>query len=39
MKLGNPIRVAEGVYQIRAIGARVTALDDGKRRHAGGRRV
>ena len=31
MKLGNPIRVAEGVYQIRAIGARVTALDDGKR--------
>ena len=26
MKLGNPIRVADGVYQIRAIGARVTVL-------------
>ena len=26
VKLGNPIRVAEGVYQIRAIGARVTVL-------------
>ena len=26
MKLGNPIRVADGVYQIRAIGARVTLL-------------
>ena len=31
MKLGNPIHVADGVFQIRAIGARVTALDDGKR--------
>lgn len=29
MKLGNPIRVAEGVYQIRAIGARVTVLAHG----------
>ena len=29
MKLGNPIRVAEGVFQIRAIGARVTALAEG----------
>ena len=26
MKLGNPIRVADGVYQIRALGARVTLL-------------
>ena len=26
MKLGNPIRVADGVYQVRAIGARVTVL-------------
>ena len=29
MKLGNPIRVAEGVFQIRAIGARVTVLTKG----------
>ena len=29
MKLGNPIRVAEGVFQIRAIGARVTILSHG----------
>ena len=29
MKLGNPIRVAPGVFQIRAIGARVTALAEG----------
>ena len=29
MKLGNPIRVAEGVHQIRAIGARVTVLSHG----------
>ncbi len=30
MKLGNPIQVAEGVFQIRAIGARVTALVAGR---------
>ena len=29
MKLGNPIPVAEGVFQIRAIGARVTVLTQG----------
>ena len=29
MKLGNPIPVAEGVLQIRAIGARVTVLAEG----------
>ena len=29
MKLGNPIPVAKGVFQIRAIGARVTALAEG----------
>ena len=29
MKLGNPIRVAEGVFQVRAIGARVTVLVGG----------
>ena len=26
MKLGNPIRIAEGVFQLRALGARVTVL-------------
>ena len=30
MRLGNPIRIAEGVHQIRAIGARVTVLTDGQ---------
>ena len=29
MKLGNPIRVVDGVYQIRAIGARVTLIVEG----------
>ncbi|MDE2861817.1 MAG: MBL fold metallo-hydrolase [Chloroflexota bacterium] len=29
MKLGNPIRVVDGVYQIRAIGARVTVVSSG----------
>ena len=29
MKLGNPIPVAEGVFQIRAIGASVTVLAEG----------
>ena len=29
MKLGNPIRVADGVFQIRAIGARVTVFTAG----------
>ncbi len=29
MKLGNPIRVADGVFQIRAIGARVTVMAHG----------
>ena len=29
MKLGNPIPVAEGVFQIRANGARVTVLAEG----------
>ena len=30
MKLGNPIRVADGVYQVRAIGARVTVISSGR---------
>ena len=29
MKLGGPIQVAEGIYQLRAIGARVTVLTSG----------
>ena len=29
MKLGNPIRIADGVFQLRAIGARVTVLAAG----------
>ena len=29
MKLGNPIRIADGVFQLRAIGARVTVLTAG----------
>ena len=29
MKLGNPIRITDGVFQLRALGARVTVLTAG----------